>query len=232
MNLPKSLLVWAIRQFPAERVETGAALLAEFEELHGWEALEWALGSVKLAFVWNGGRTMKHVGYWVAVVGVAAGAGWAYTHGSLVLGFFLIALGTGFGVYARPSAAIPAVIVFASSLPLAQLITVYTAMQGIFGGQVGTAGDVTMTLSGNFQLNQTAVQSLQTASGRVTALLDPASLKPINAFFVTSSQSDIPASLTQLLPWNEVGVLALVIVVSLTLGWLLSTIRRRQRVAS
>jgi hypothetical protein len=139
-------------------------MLAELEVIHGWDALCWAFGGFTLLIKHTGG-TMKNALYWLGLLAVVTLIGWLSLEPNRTLWIPLgsarttwligpLAVAVIAFAFWRPKLAIPAALLIASSIPLAQLISVYInatrlvqVMNGGFSGTITRNGaDVTGVL--------------------------------------------------------------------------------------
>ena len=125
-SIARAILRWVTQHLPEHRREYGQAMQAELEELHGWAALEWALGGIIFLFSTQGGR-MKTALYWLGVLLIAGVAGWLYTPERWVWSLVILGFGVIVFAYLRPKQAVPVALMFALSIPIGHVISVYVA---------------------------------------------------------------------------------------------------------
>ena len=146
-NIARAILQWVTQHLPEHRREYGQAMQAELEELHSWAALEWALGGITFWFSTQGGH-MKTALYWLGVLLIAGIAGWLYTPERWVWSLVILGLSVIVFAYLRPKQAVPVALMFALSIPIGHVISVYVAasrlMQalGVHPANVNITGDI------------------------------------------------------------------------------------------
>jgi hypothetical protein len=123
--LARALLRWIINYYPKPQLEIGRGMLTELEELHGWQALEWALGGIQFYLELKGARMFKHILGISSVVILAILASWLYAQHHLELSIGVLVLGVIVAALSQPKQAFWFALIFAMMLPITHLTQAY-----------------------------------------------------------------------------------------------------------
>lgn len=131
-TIARALLRWIVRHYPKSQLELGRGMLTELEELHGWEALEWALGGIQFYLELKGASMIKNILGISSVVILAILASWLYTNHQLYLSIGILVVGVIVAALSQPKHAFWCALIFAMMLPITHLTQAYSFSSGMF----------------------------------------------------------------------------------------------------
>jgi hypothetical protein len=133
-TLARILLRWIINYYPKPQLEIGRGMLTEVEELHGWEALQWAFGGIQFYLKLKGANMIKNILGISSVVILAILASWLYAQHQLYLSIGVLVLGVIIAALSQPKSAFWFALIFAMMLPITHLTQAYIFSSSVIHG--------------------------------------------------------------------------------------------------
>ncbi len=131
-TIARALLRLIINYYPKPQLEIGRGMLTELEELHGWEALEWAFGGIQFYLELKGASMFKHILGISSVVILAILASWLYVNHQLELSIGVLVVGVIFAAFSQPKSAFWCALTLAFILPVTHLTQAYVFSSSMF----------------------------------------------------------------------------------------------------
>jgi hypothetical protein len=170
-KLARAMLRGIINDLSIPQSEYGQAMLAELEETNGLQALVWASGGIQLWAQARGGEIMKNASFWFGLVAIGILAGGLYVTKGLYWAIPVVVIGVISFAAFRPRDAVPVALLLGSSLPIAELIRVWTTLKTVLANLNYANGSLTGNL---FTVQSPDITSTNQMliSGAVTILFD------------------------------------------------------------
>lgn len=130
-TIARALLRWIIKFYPKPQLEIGRGMLTELEELHGWQALQWAFGGIQFYLELKGANMMKNILGISSVVILAILASWLYANHQLELSIGVLVSGVIVASLSQPKHAFWCALIFAMMLPITHLTQAYSFSSGM-----------------------------------------------------------------------------------------------------
>jgi hypothetical protein len=131
-TIARALLRWIINYFPNPQLEIGRGMLTELEELHDWEALEWAFGGIQFYLELKGVSMIKNILGISSVVILTSLASWLYAQHRLELSIGVLVFGLIIAALSQPKQAFWFALIFAMTLPITHLTQAYVFSSKMF----------------------------------------------------------------------------------------------------
>ncbi len=123
--ISRALLRWIVNYYPKPQLEIGRGMLTELEELHGWEALEWAFGGIQFYLELKGASMLKNILGISSVVILAILASWLYAQHQVYWSIGVLVVGVIVAALSQPKQAFWFALIFAMMLPVTHLTQAY-----------------------------------------------------------------------------------------------------------
>lgn len=178
-NLARAILRAIVNDLPIQQREYGQAMLAELEETDGLRALVWASGGIQLWAHTRGGEIMKNAAFWFGLVAIGILAGGLYVTRGLYWAVPVVAVGVIAFAAFRPRDAMPVALLLGSSLPVAELLRIWTTLKTVLANLDSVNGSLTGNLFTISSPEITSTNQMLT-SGAVTILFDDQKAKNLS----------------------------------------------------
>jgi hypothetical protein len=131
-TVARALLRWIVNYYPKPQLEIGRGMLTELEELHGWQALEWAFGGIQFYLELKGASMIKDTLGISSVMILAILASWLYANHQLEFSIGVLVVGVIVAALSQPKQAFWFALIFAMMLPVTHLTQAYMFSSNMF----------------------------------------------------------------------------------------------------
>ncbi len=200
-TIARALLRWIINFYPKPQLEIGRGMLRELEEMHDWQALEWAFGGIQFYLELKGASMFKHILGISSVVILAILASWLYAQHHLELSIAVLAIGVVVAALSQPKSAFWFALVLAATLPVTHLTRAYTFSSNMLHeltAYIAAPGSITLVMTPDQTHEKPSyimVDSNSTANFQITGSMTTEATNALKATYNTENTTPIN--------WNE-----------------------------